>query len=54
MDPPPRSPEPKPEAARLGMVRVIDESGEDYLYPSALFVPIDLPPAVVQALGLSA
>jgi hypothetical protein len=26
--------------ARLGYTRVIDESGEDYLYPSSWFVPI--------------
>jgi len=27
------------------LVRVIDESGEDYLYPSKLFVPIIVPKA---------
>ena len=27
---------------RLGYVRVIDESGEDYLYPTSWFVPIRL------------
>ena len=26
-----------------GLVRVIDESGEDYLYPKEYFVPVDLP-----------
>ena len=26
-----------------GQVRIIDESGEDYLYPSQLFVGIDIP-----------
>jgi hypothetical protein len=26
-----------------GQLRVIDESGEDYLYPSELFVAIDIP-----------
>jgi len=30
-------------ADKAGMVRVIDESGEDYLYPREAFVPIDLP-----------
>ena len=30
-------------AARDGFVRVIDESGEDYLFPSRLFVPISVP-----------
>jgi hypothetical protein len=28
-----------------GYVRVIDESGEDYLYPESFFVPIRLPQA---------
>ena len=27
------------------LIRVIDESGEDYLFPSSLFVPIILPKA---------
>ena len=31
------------KAERLGHLRVIDESGEDYLYPSDRFVPADLP-----------
>lgn len=30
------------EDAGNGMIRIIDESGEDYLYPSAWFEPIDL------------
>jgi hypothetical protein len=30
-------------------VRVIDESGEDYLYPEGYFVPIDLPRAAATA-----
>ena len=30
-------------------IRVIDESGEDYLYPEGLFVPVKLPHAVEQA-----
>ena len=36
---------PDASAAGRGYVRVIDESGEDYLYPEAYFVPIDLPQA---------
>ena len=28
------------KAKRVGMIRVIDESGEDYLYPSEMFAPI--------------
>jgi hypothetical protein len=31
---------PDREASREGYVRVIDESGEDYMYPSDLFVPV--------------
>ena len=36
-------------AAKHKLIRVIDESGEDYLYPADCFVPIALPPAVQQA-----
>jgi hypothetical protein len=32
-------------------VRVIDESGEDYLYPAEYFVPLKLPVAIVRELG---
>jgi hypothetical protein len=32
-----------PVAAAKNFVRVIDESGEDYLYPAKYFVAIDLP-----------
>jgi hypothetical protein len=41
---------PDREAAREGYLRVVDESGEDYMYPSELFVPIRLPAAVVRRL----
>ena len=33
---------PDPDAATHGLIRVIDESGEDYLYPNNFFVRIDL------------
>jgi len=33
---------PDKEAERHNQVRIIDESGEDYLYPSSFFVPIRL------------
>ena len=36
---------PDAEAIGHGLIRVIDESGEDYLYPKDLFVPIELPAA---------
>ena len=38
-----------PQAAAHGLVRVIDESGEDYLYPAVRFVAVDLPAAVASA-----
>jgi hypothetical protein len=30
-------------AAKHGQLRVIDESGEDYLYPQEFFVAVELP-----------
>jgi hypothetical protein len=41
---------PDEEAAKDGDLRVIDESGEDYLYAADLFVLIDVPKALEQAL----
>lgn len=40
---------PDPAADQNGMLRIIDESGEDYLYPKAAFSPITLPDAVKKA-----
>lgn len=37
------------DAGAHGLVRVIDESGEDYLYPQKLFVAVDLPQEVASA-----
>jgi hypothetical protein len=34
---------PDDEAAKTDQVRIIDESGEDYLYPKSLFAPVELP-----------
>ena len=34
---------PDKEAERHNQLRIIDESGEDYLYPSDFFAPIRLP-----------
>ena len=31
------------DAEKHGLIRIIDESGEDYLYPARCFVPADLP-----------
>ena len=36
-------------AEKLGLLRIIDESGEDYLYPNAFFRLIALPQAVKRA-----
>ncbi|MBV8751339.1 MAG: hypothetical protein JO328_00580 [Hyphomicrobiales bacterium] len=36
-------------AEKHGLLRVVDESGEDYLYPKALFRPIALPQSIKKA-----
>jgi len=40
---------PDQVAATRHFVRVVDESGEDYLYPEDFFVPIDVPQAARDA-----
>jgi hypothetical protein len=42
------------EAESRKMIRVIDESGEDYLFPVSLFSPISFPQTLVRELVLSA
>jgi len=37
---------PDRDAEKHRLIRVIDESGEDYLYPKACFALVDLPPRV--------
>jgi len=44
---------PDTHAAEHRLIRVIDESGEDYLYPVDCFVPIELPQAVEKAFALA-
>lgn len=39
-----------PEAEKHHHIRVIDESGEDYLYPAAYFKSIELPDEIKQAI----
>ena len=34
---------PDARASRHDLLRVVDESGEDYLYPESYFAPISLP-----------
>lgn len=41
---------PDPAAAAKGFVRVVDESGEDYLFPADYFVAVSLPQAALDAL----
>jgi hypothetical protein len=41
---------PDESAAKSRYVRVVDNEGEDYLYPASYFVFVDFPPAVQQAL----
>ena len=40
-----------PDAAKLGQVRIVDESGEDYLYPAEWFRPVKLPEALARLLA---
>ena len=42
---------PDARAKRDGYIRVIDESGEDYLYPESLFVALDIPAKAREALN---
>jgi len=41
---------PDNEAAQEGDIRIIDESGEDYLYPAEWFVAIEVPSDVEASL----
>ena len=40
---------PDPAAEKHGLVRIIDESGEDYLYSKKFFRPIALPASLKRA-----
>ena len=42
-----------PDAEENDLIRVIDESGEDYLYPARLFQEIALPSGLQRALRLA-
>ncbi len=41
---------PDRKASQDGYLRVIDESGEDYLYPKSYFIAIALPAAAQEAM----
>jgi hypothetical protein len=43
---------PDPSAFARELVRVIDESGKDYLFPRGYFVPIEVPPAAAEVFGV--
>ncbi len=38
-------------AERQGHLRVVDESGEDYLYPKEFFAPVEVPEGTERALA---
>ncbi len=40
---------PDQAAAQHGQIRVIDESGEDYLYPEEYFIAVELPQSAERA-----
>ncbi len=44
---------PDEEAEREGYFRVIDESGEDYLYPASYFILVELPAEAQEALRIA-
>ncbi|MGI8654515.1 MAG: hypothetical protein ACR2LC_04795 [Pyrinomonadaceae bacterium] len=44
---------PDERAAARNYIRVIDETGEDYLYPAKHFVHIQIPPEAAAALAVA-
>jgi hypothetical protein len=42
------------DAAQLGQIRVIDESGEDYLFPEACFIDANLSKEILAAIVTAA
>lgn len=45
---------PDESAAKSNFVRVVDNEGEDYLYPAAYFMFIDLPQEIERAISEAA
>jgi hypothetical protein len=43
-----------PDAEEMRMIRIVDETGEDYLFPAERFAPIQLPQDVARQLSLTA
>jgi hypothetical protein len=44
---------PDEDGDKEGYIRVIDESGDDYLYPQSYFIVVQLPREAQEALQLS-
>jgi hypothetical protein len=44
---------PDPSAEKEAHLRVVDESGEDYLYPVKFFVPVEISEEAERALSLA-
>jgi hypothetical protein len=44
---------PDDVAADEGYLRIVDESGGDYLYPDSYFIPVELPRKIQDALRIS-
>ena len=44
---------PDEDAKKDGDLRIIDESGEDYLYPAEYFLLVDIPRGAAQSLNNS-
>ena len=44
---------PDDKAAKEGYLRVVDESGEDYLYPESYFILVELPREAQDALQVA-
>jgi len=44
---------PDKRASQDGYIRVVDESGEDYLYPESYFVPVKLPRKARELMALA-
>jgi hypothetical protein len=40
---------PDPTAQKHSQLRIVDESGDDYLYPKTFFLSIALPPSLKKA-----
>ena len=44
---------PDADAGKRGLIRVVDESGEDYLFPESLFEELELPKGLQHKIALA-